>query len=164
VTKPSLHIRRAGSLDCRALADLLNEIITIGGTTAKVDPVTGDEIAQWMARDKAVWHLAEDDDGKLLGFQYIQPHPNIPPDSTDIATFTRVGRTGLGIGSALFAATNKAAKAMGYNTIDAVIRADNEGGLAYYQSRGFETIQLLKDQKLSDGQIVDKVWKRASLK
>ena len=53
---------------------------------------------------------------------------------------------------------------MGYVTIDAVIRADNEGGLAYYQSRGFETIKLLKDEKLSNGQVVDRVWKRCSLR
>ena len=164
MTKPPLHIRRAGALDCRALANLLNEIIAIGGTTAKVDPVTGDELDKKMRIENAVWHLAEDDNGKLLGFQYIQPHPDIPTDSTDIATFTRVGQTGLGIGSALFTATSKAAKDMGYNTIDAVIRADNEGGLAYYQSRGFETIKLLKDQKLADGQIVEKVWKRCALR
>ena len=37
VTKSPLHIRRAGALDCRALAALLNEIIAIGGTTAKVE-------------------------------------------------------------------------------------------------------------------------------
>jgi L-amino acid N-acyltransferase YncA len=164
VTKSPLHIRRAGALDCRALAALLNEIIAIGGTTAKVELVTSDQLSTWMEREHAVWHLAEDDTGKLLGFQYIQPHKDIPHDSTDIATFTRVGQTGLGIGSALFAATRKAAIDMGYVTIDAVIRADNEGGLAYYQSRGFETIKLLKDEKLSNGQVVDRVWKRCSLR
>ena len=164
MSKSPLHIRPAGALDCRALAALLNEIIAIGGTTAKVEPVTTDELADKMKIENAAWHLAEDDDGKLLGFQYIQPHPDIPADSTDIATFTRVGQTGLGIGSALFAATSKTAKELGYNTIDAVIRADNEGGLAYYQSRGFETIKLLKGEKLSNGKTVDKVWKRCNLR
>lgn len=155
-----LHIRRAAVMDCRALADLLNEIITIGGTTAIVDPVTPNQLSKWMADDNAVWHLAEDTSGKVMGVQYIAPHADIPAHSTDIATFARVGQTGLGVGSALFEATRAAAKSMGYTTIDAVIRADNEGGLAYYQSRGFETIKLLRDQRLANGQVVDKVWKR----
>ena len=155
-----LHIRRAGAMDCRALAELLNEIIAIGGTTAIVDPVTSDQLSEKMAYENAVWHLAEDENGTVMGFQYITPHADIPSDSTDIATFARVGQTGLGVGSALFKATCAAAKSMGYATIDAVIRADNDGGLAYYQSRGFETIQLLANERLADGQVVDKVWKR----
>jgi len=155
-----LHIRRAAIMDCRALAELLNEVITIGGTTAIVDTVTPDQLSKWMGDENAVWHLAEDMNGNVMGFQYIAPHADIPAHSTDIATFARVGQTGLGVGSALFEATRAAAKSMGYTTIDAVIRADNEGGLAYYQSRGFETIKLLHDQELANGQIVDKVWKR----
>lgn len=160
MTTAQLHIRRAGALDSRAIAALLNEIIAIGGTTAMVDPVTSDQMAKKMAVDQAVWHLIEDEAGTLLGFQYIVPHPDIPKDATDIATFVRVGQTGLGIGSKLFAATLAAAKSMGYTRIDAIIRSDNEGGLAYYQSRGFETIKLLKGTKLANGQPVDKVWKR----
>lgn len=158
-----LHIRRAGPLDCGALAELLNEIIAQGGTTAMVDPVNSGQLVEWMGHQNAVWHLAENSDGLVLGFQYIEPHKNIPSDSTDIATFARVGQTGLGIGSALFKATCAAAKSMGYATIDAVIRADNAGGLAYYQSRGFETIKLLSGEKLANGQTVDKVWKRYDL-
>lgn len=160
---PNLHIRRAAGLDCRAMATLLNEIIAIGGTTAKVTPVTADDLANSMAKADAVWHLAEDAKGALLGFQYTSPHPDIPEDAVDIATFVRVGQTGLGIGSALFRATCDAARAMGYAKIDAVIRADNEGGLAYYQSRGFETIKLLPQMELSDGSRVDKIWKRYAL-
>jgi L-amino acid N-acyltransferase YncA len=158
-----LHIRRAGPMDCRTLADLLNEIISIGGTTAIVSPVTAEQLSEKMTLEDTVWHLAEDTNGTVMGFQYITPHQGIPADSTDIATFARVGQTGLGVGSALFRATCKAAKSMGYNTIDAVIRADNAGGLAYYQSRGFETIKHLHDQELSNGQIIDKVWKRYRL-
>ena len=59
-------------------------------------------------------------------------------DAAEIATFTKIGKTGLGIGSALFRATEKAARGLGYTWINANIRADNAGGLAYYQSRGFE--------------------------
>ncbi|MGB7243199.1 MAG: GNAT family N-acetyltransferase [Sulfitobacter sp.] len=158
-----IHVRRAGRLDAAAMAELLNAIILQGGTTALVNPVTGAEMAERIATPRSVWHVAEDETGTLKGFQWIEPHPDLPQQAVDIATFVRVGETGLGIGSALFSATKAAAIDMGYCLIDAVIRADNTGGLAYYQSRGFETIRHLPDMELADGTRVDKVWKRYKL-
>ena len=160
----TLHIRKAGMLDARALAELLNEIIKIGGTTAYVHDKTADELARKMRVPNAAWLLAEDNAGQLLGFQWIEPHPDLPNGVADIATFVRVGGTGLGVGSALFEATRNTARDMGYRAIDAIIRADNEGGLAYYQSRGFETIKVIKDAALDDGTRVDKIWKRYDLR
>lgn len=157
------HIRRAGLQDARELANLLNEIIKIGGTTAKTEPVSPEDIQNQMQSPTAVWHLAEDDTGQILGFQYFDVHPDIPKDSVSVATFVRVGITGLGIGSTLFEKTKSAARALGYRQIDAVIRADNVGGRAYYQSRGFEFIKDLPDHRLENGQIVDRVWTRIQL-
>ena len=161
----SLHIRRAGPLDAGPMAELLNQIIARGGTTAMTSPVTRTTLAEWMAADapRSAWHLAEDDAGALLGFQYVHPHPRLPPDACDIATFVRLGRTGLGTGSALFDATRAAARALGYAWINATIRADNAGGLAYYQSRGFETFHTAHDVPLGTGQRIDRISKRYDL-
>ncbi len=158
-----IHIRRAGGNDAKNISSLLNEIIAVGGTTAMVNPVSADEIQTWMACDNAVWHLAENDDGAIQGFQWIEPHPDLPKGALDITSYVKVGQTGLGIGSALFEATKKAARNMGYHMIDAIIRADNSGGLAYYQSRGFETIGHIRNAELDDGTHIDKVWKRFQL-
>jgi hypothetical protein len=57
-----------------------------------------------------------------------------------------------------------AAQALGYHAIDAIIRTNNAGGLAYYQSRGFETISTTAGITLGSNQIVDKVWKRYNLR
>lgn len=158
------HIRRAGALDCGPMAALLNEIIRAGGTTAMTDPVTRAEISTWMTRsDRAIWHVAEDDAGEILGFQYVEPHAELGEEVGTIATFARRGRTGLGIGSALFEATATAARAAGYAWINAEIRADNGGGLAYYQSRGFEDYGRITGKRLGDGHVVDKVLKRYDL-
>ena len=101
-----LHVRRAGTLDAAGMAEILNEIIAIGGTTAITDPVTVSDLVDWMARDpRSIWHVAEDDCGTVLGFQWVDPHPDAGPDVAQIATFAKVGRTGLGVGSALFRAT-----------------------------------------------------------
>ena len=157
-----IHIRRAGTLDAGAMADLLNEIIAIGGTTAITKPVTRADLHEWMGYfpNKSAWYVAEDETGNMLGFQYIEPHGNLPPEACDIATFVRYGQTGLGIGSRLFDATKIAAKALGYRWINATIRADNTGGLAYYQSRGFEDYTLQRNIALADGTIVDRIQKR----
>ena len=158
-----IHIRRAGALDTRALAQLLNAIIAKGGTTAMVTPVTPRELQSWMAAPDSAWHLAEDEHGRIKGFQYIEPHPDLPEGGVDIATFVRLGETGLGIGSALFERTKEAARDLGYRHIYAIIRADNAGGRAYYQSRGFEDFKRLPNSELANGSCVDKIWKRYEL-
>ncbi|MBV0913487.1 GNAT family N-acetyltransferase [Anianabacter salinae] len=159
-----IHVRRAGSLDCREMADLLNALIAAGGTTAMTEPVTAPDIEARMTRDpRSIWHVAETEDGEIVGFQWIEPHAEHGPDVAEIASFARIGRAGLGIGSAMFKATEAAARAAGYTWINANIRADNESGLAYYQSRGFEDYGRIAGYRLGNGQIVDKVLKRYDL-
>ena len=65
--------------------------------------------------------------------------------------------------SEFFVGPVEAARRLGYTWINATIRADNEGGLAYYQSRGFETYQIVRDVPLAGGQRVDRVKKRFDL-
>lgn len=158
-------VRVAGQMDARPMADLLNTIIRKGGTTAFTEEVTADTLINWFATapDQSVWHVAEDSDGTLLGFQSIEPRSKLPADACDIATFVQVGQTGLGIGSKLFDATCKAAVGLGYRWINATIRADNTGGLAYYQSRGFEDYARHPDVQLGTGEYVDRISKRFNL-
>lgn len=160
-----ISIRRAGALDAGQMSELLNQIIQIGGTTAYTSAISRQDLAAKMARnaDRSAWHLAEDDAGHLLGFQWIAPYPPLPDTAADIATFVRVGKTGLGTGSRLFQASTAAARALGYTWINATIRADNAGGLVYYQSRGFEDYHRQKDVLLANGQRVDKISKRYDL-
>lgn len=157
--------RRAITLDAPDMARLLNEIIEKGGTTALTRPVTGQDISEWMSSyaDGSAWNVAIDDQEKIVGFQWIEPHRDLPPEACDIATFVQTGRTGLGIGSALFAASAKAAKEAGYVWINATIRADNSGGLTYYQSRGFRDWHFDEDVALENGTLVDKISKRFDL-
>lgn len=160
-----IPVRRAMALDTSSMAQLLNDIIDKGGTTALTRPVTGQDLSDWMASnsDQSAWHVALDDSEKVVGFQWISPHDKLPPDAVDIATFVMLGRAGLGIGSALFAATERAARALGYRWINATIRADNHGGLTYYQSRGFRDWDYEEGVRLDSGLTVDKVSKRYDL-
>ncbi|MGY3438524.1 MULTISPECIES: N-acetyltransferase family protein [unclassified Marinovum] len=160
-----VFISRACPADAREMADLLNEVIEIGGTTAYVEPLSGDDIRGWMsaAGTRGLGQVARDDEGTLLGFQWLQPCPGFGPEVAQIASFVRVGQTGLGVGSKLFAATRQAAGAMGYEWIDATIRADNESGLTYYQSQGFETYRSDPEARLSNGQKTGTISKRFDL-
>ncbi|EEX12812.1 acetyltransferase, gnat family [Citreicella sp. SE45] len=159
-----ITVRRAGPLDARPMAELLNEVIAIGGTTAITEPVTREDLLNWMEADpRSIWHVAEDATGQIMGFQWVDPHLKLGETVAQIASFARVGKTGLGIGSKLFDATKRAARTAGYAWINAEIRADNEGGLIYYQSRGFEDYGRIEGYVMANGQVVDKVLKRYDL-
>ena len=159
----SLLIRQATQFDARPMAALLNAIIDEGGTTAKVRPVDGEDIKEWMTAQRSVWHVAVDKTDNVVGFQWIEPAKYLPPEAAEIATFVKMGQTGLGIGSQLFEATKIAARQLGYEWINANIRSDNEGGLIYYQSRGFRDYDRWEDYKLESGLIVEKTLKRFDL-
>lgn len=161
-----IRILKAGRLHAREMADILNEIIGIGGTTALVTPVDESDLKSWMARSpgRSAWHVAENDDGQVMGYQWIEPGDYLPPEAAEIATFARIGHTGLGIGSKLFEATKAAAPSLGYTWINANIREDNAGGLAYYQSRGFEDYGRIDDYQMADGSVVNKILKRYDLR
>ncbi|WP_299608334.1 GNAT family N-acetyltransferase [uncultured Tateyamaria sp.] len=160
-----INVRRAIALDAPSMAELLNTIIEEGGTTAITTKVSGDDLAQWMAeKGRAAWHVAVDNAERVVGFQWIASGTDyLPPEAAEIATFVQVGQTGLGIGSKLFDATRNAAKDLGYTWINANIRADNEGGLIYYQSRGFQDYGRIEDYEMANGQKVDKILKRYDL-
>ena len=160
-----IYVRPAGLADVRMMVELLNAIIAQGGTTAITRPVLPTELQSKIRlyNGKNAWFLAEDENGELLGFQYIEPNEQLPSDAADIATFVKIGVTGLGIGSKLFESTSKAAKTLGYRWINATIREDNLNGLAYYQSRGFEAYARQDAFKLQDGTIVNRIKKRFNL-
>lgn len=150
-------IRPATPRDAAAMADLLNAIIHRGGTTAHRTPFDTDRmIAHHIDVPGGICcHVAEVN-GVVLGFQALAwcdpdwkgANPR-PAGWAFIATFVAIGRQKSGIGSRLFAATRNAARAAGVQMIDATIRRENAGGLAYYARMGFE-------DDLSDAELVAK--------
>jgi L-amino acid N-acyltransferase YncA len=161
-----IRTQRAATGDCREMAELLNDIIKAGGTTALTDPVSAGDLRDWVLfsqPDHSTCQVARDSQGAVVGYQWIGPNATLPPGAVDIATFVRMGQTGLGIGSRLFDATRQAAQQLGYIWINATIRADNESGLTYYQSRGFRDWRFDEDVALPDGTLVNKISKRFDL-
>jgi L-amino acid N-acyltransferase YncA len=156
----SLEIRPATSADAPALAELLNAIIARGGTTALEQAFTPERLDETYLTGPDVLSCVvavDTGSGRLEGFQTLIREAHLPEGWGDIGTFTRVGGTQRGIGSALFAATSERARALGLAGINATIRADNEGGLAFYGKLGFEDHDVSRAVPLGDGRPVDRI-------
>lgn len=160
----AVSIRLARPSDAAAMAALINPIIAKGGTTALEEPLDAlhfeRRIAGFPARDFA--HVALDGD-RLVGFQFVEAHQDLPDDMGDIATFVALGAARRGVGRALCAATFAEAKARGWRAVFAYIRADNAGGLAFYEKIGLRTDRIDEAVPLKTGAPVDRIGKVKAL-
>ncbi len=160
--KLKIVTRRVMPNDTHELCVLLNKIIQIGGTTAIEAQLTDDEFGEYFLHGKGslCCYVAVDALGALAGFQALGRHSELTDDWGDIATFTRISPKISGVGTALFTETRLYAKQSGMIAINATIRADNKGGLAYYDKMGFQTYSENKDIPLVDGTKIDRISKR----
>lgn len=163
-----LTVRPAIAADAQAMADLINPIIAAGGTTAYEDPFDAARmLAEYIDPPQFVSCVVAEEDGQLLGFQgttrSYDPSDPFPDDWAIIGTFTRIGLTQRGVGAAMFARTMEIARAAGINTIDATIRADNTGGLAFYARLGFVDYARIIGKPLKNGAPMDRIRKRLDL-
>lgn len=143
-TVQQLVVRDVRPGDAAELAELLNAIIAQGGTTALEYPYDPAQLAQayLTGPDVHCCVVAVDDEtGRLEGFQTLGRQSRLPVDVGDIGTFARVGGKQRGVGTALFAATVDRARQRGLAQINATIRADNAGGLAFYDKLGLRPSQ-----------------------
>jgi len=157
--------RPARPEDATPMCALLNAIIARGGTTAHQVPFTPEGIvSHYIEPAAAVSCTVAEVDGRITGFQTLVAAPGyLPQGWGEIGTFVAEGMQGKGVGKALFAATRPAARSAGLRHIDATIRADNFGGLAYYTALGFHDYRIWRHVPLADGHPVDRHSKRFDL-
>ena len=157
----SLTIRPSVEADAPALAEVLNDIIAAGGTTAYETPFTPQALWQSSLGGAKVLccHTVLEGDTPV-GFQTLARHPDLPADWGSIASFTRRNPPVRGAGTALFEATKARARALGLIAIDATIRADNVPGLGYYGKMGFVDYNVIRAVPLSDGTLVDRIQRK----
>ena len=161
----NLIICPAVDVDTDGMRTLLNEIIRAGGTTAITSELSIDEMREWFISGEAVvfCFVAVDSDGAIVGFQSLSTYGSLPAAWVDIATFASRSRQKSGVGSALFARTLEAASKTGFATINASIRVDNVGGLAYYSRMGFTTYLIEDGDPQAHGRVFNRVHKRFDL-
>ncbi|MEM7741427.1 MAG: GNAT family N-acetyltransferase [Pseudomonadota bacterium] len=163
----TISVRPVVSSDAAEMAALLNEIIERGGTTAYETAFTPLAMeASYISSPSIISCFAATEDHQLLGFQGLfapLPDDRMPHGWGSIATFANVQHTGRGIGRRLFEATCVAARKAGLFAIDATIRADNKGGLAFYQRLGFDDYDRVVGVPLNNGVLIDRVRKKFEL-
>lgn len=155
-------IRPCRTEDLPELCELLNEIILLGGTTALESRFTVPQFVDHFFNQQIQISclVAEGAEGELLGFQVLSFHEQLPDDWADIATFVRTSPRMSGVGSALFAETAALADKYEINTLNAAVRADNAGGIAYYEKMGFSAYKIEKNVPLRSGRPVDRIYMR----
>lgn len=156
-----LQVRPTRVDDIPALTQFLNSIIRRGGTTAYELPFTPDSFEAYFLTGPAVLRCLTvacgEEGGQPVGFQTLSDHPDLPFGWADIATFTRREEPVAGAGRALFSQMRIEAASLGLEAINASIRADNLGGLAFYRGLGFAHYATSEAQPLRDGTLVDRL-------
>ncbi|RGP38760.1 GNAT family N-acetyltransferase [Pseudotabrizicola alkalilacus] len=154
-------VRPALPQDAKAMADLLNQIIAIGGTTAHQTPKTPETVRHdYIDGPDSITCVVAEEAGQILGWQSIGWHHG----DAHIGSFVDPHTQAKGIGSQLFAETLKLSRAAGLTEIFATIRADNVPGLAYYARQGFTDISAEPDYALNTGEVVGRVHRKLTLR
>ena len=153
-------VRPAVPSDAPAMADVLNRIIAIGGTTAHQVPKSDETVCRdYIDGPDCLTSVVAEEDGRVIGWQAIGWYQG----DAHVGTFVAPGIQAKGVGAALFARTLTAARTAGIDTIHASIRADNVPGLAYYARIGFVDYARDPDFALNDGTVVGRVARRFDL-
>lgn len=143
-------IRAAHKQDVQGMTLVLNEIISIGGTTAHDCSFDHDRMLDVFISPprKISCHVACEGN-HVIGFQALEwadpdwPGENpLPQDWAIISTYVKQSHHGRGVGAALFVKSLLAARTAKVRCIDATIRRENVGGLAFYTSLGFEDYKM----------------------
>ncbi|MCW0400166.1 hypothetical protein NB688_002263 [Xanthomonas sacchari] len=138
-----MQIRPATLDDAEAMVAVQDAIFAAGLRKAPTDLATV-RATYLQHPDRLQCVLAEDADGRVLGFQSLRiARPGNAYDVAEgwgiIGTHVDPRAARRGVGSALFRATYAAARSAGLAQIDASIAADNALGQAYYEAIGFRT-------------------------
>lgn len=147
-------IRSMTRADTRALSDLINHTIRLGGSTAYENPFTPETFAEeFLGPDITSALVAETQTNDLAGFQCLFGGPPDP----GIASFTDQRTRYPGAARALFPETEKSARQMGATHIRATIRTDNSFGLRYYLGLGFTETSRDTQFRLKNGTPIERV-------
>lgn len=154
-------IRIATPQDAPQMADLLNAIIAIGGTTAHESPKSADTVRHdYIDGPGTLTCVVAEEAEQILGWQAVDQYHG----EAHIGTFVDPHTQAKGIGAQLFAQTRTLCAAKGMTEIFAAIRADNIPGLAYYARIGFSDVSAEPDYALSTGQVVGRVHRKITLR
>ncbi|WP_103258609.1 GNAT family N-acetyltransferase [Tabrizicola aquatica] len=153
-------IRLATPDDATAMADILNAVIAVGGTTAHEVPKTAEAVRRdYIDGPDVLSAVVAVDGDRVIGWQSVTHWQG----EAHIGSFVQPGLQAKGAGARMFALTCETLRAKKLREIVASIRADNVPGLAYYARIGFVDFAQDPDFALPDGRKVGRVHRRFTL-
>lgn len=153
-------IRPATPADAEAMAEVLNAVIAVGGTTAHEVAKSPAEVQrEYIDGPDVLSSVVAEDEGRVVGWQSVEHWEG----EAHIGSFVKPALQAKGAGVRMFELTCEMLRSKGVREIVASIRADNAPGLAYYARIGFVDFAHDPDFMLSDGRKVGRVHRRFTL-
>jgi L-amino acid N-acyltransferase YncA len=154
-------VRRDDIQDAAGLADILNSVIAEGRYTALSGHWTPEaELAFLQSLGPRSEIFVAEVKRHIVGFQVLEPfvtYTSTMDHVCNLGTYVLARHRGQGVGKRMAEATLAFARANGYEKSVVYVLAHNEGGLAYYDSLGFEQRGSLRCQTKIDGVYHDQV-------
>jgi L-amino acid N-acyltransferase YncA len=154
-------IRLAAAADAEAICHIYNQGIEDRVATLETELRTAEERQQWL-QGRSPRHpviVAENPQGEVVGWGSLNVY-NPRAAYRFVADFSvyveRAGR-GKGVGRALLARLIELGRQHGFHKLVLSAFPSNASGMALYETFGFRTVGIYKEQGLLDGQWVDTI-------
>lgn len=151
------EIRPAESTDATAIHDVARE-----SWHAAYDDLLGREtvdavIDDWYAIDRlqnaidvSTHHLFVAGDGEVVGFVHADPWEGEPSVAHLVRLYVHPAFWGEGTGSTLLERADAAVTAEGYDRLRLEVFAENDVGVSFYGSRGFDRLEETEEEFLGE--------------
>lgn len=155
-------VRDVVPADAAAVVGILNPIIEARVYTVFDTPLSVDAERAYIAGfpTRGVWKVAERTDGRVVGFQVLEPFATYTGAFDHVATlgtYVDLAQRRQGVARTLFAATFEAARQKQFEKILTFVRADNAAALATYLAQGFGVVGTARKHARIDGHYVDEI-------
>ena len=163
-----IRIRDATAADLPIIIEIYREAVLTGVSSYELDPPSDEEMASRFANitgQNYPYVIAEDDDGKVLGYGYASPFRTRPAyrylaeDSVYVAPDAR----GMGVGSTLLDALMSATADLGIRQMIAVIGGASPASIAVHEKAGFKQVGRLPASGFKFGKWLDTVLMQIEL-
>lgn len=160
-----MNIRELGVEDAEAFLELLMRtdaeakyLLFEEGERKSSVQEQAERIAKYRARGNATIFVAEDEDGRMVGYlSAVGGEAKRNRHCVHIVIGIRDGYRGRGIGSGLFAALESWARAKGIVRLELGLMAENEAAFALYAKFGFVVEGRRPKAFLVDGAWIDEI-------
>lgn len=163
-----IRIRDAALTDLPVITEIYRESVLNGIGTYELEPPSEAEMTSRFTSITAQnypYLVAEDDNGKVLGYAYSSPFRSRPAyrylaeDSIYVAADSR----GLGVGRTLLDALLSRTASLGIRQMIAVIGGGNPASVALHEDAGFKHVGRMPASGFKFGQWVDTVLMQLEL-